>query len=70
MGCEEGRECRGTKNGGGDQEDNDGRQRERIDKVVDRIESDRIQQWEFPKCNHITPNARVCAMRHSSAGCV
>ena len=67
---EEGRECRGTKNGGGDQEDNDGRQRERIDKVVDRIESDRIQQWEFPKCNHITPNARVCAMRHSSAGCV
>ena len=82
---EEGRECRrmgsGTVNGGGDrveerrmgegnQEDNDGRQRERIDKVVDRIESDRIQQWEFPKCNHITPNARVCAMRHSSAGCV
>ncbi|KAJ8582617.1 hypothetical protein M405DRAFT_846332 [Rhizopogon salebrosus TDB-379] len=61
--CEEGRECRGMKNGGGteewgkDQEDNDGRNRERIDKVVDRI-----QRWEFPKCNRITPNAQVLAL--------
>jgi hypothetical protein len=50
-----------------EEEENDGRNRERRDKVVERKESDRIQRWEFPKCNHIMPNAQTVIFRRVSA---